>query len=286
MKHLDLFSGIGGFSLAARWMGWETVAWVEINEYCQKVLRKNFPEAKGYGDIKEFDRTIYRGSVDIITGGFPCQPFSTAGKRLGTDDPRHLWPEMLRIVDEFQPSFVVGENVHGITNWSNGLVFEMVCHDMEAKGYEVAPVILPAASVGAPHRRDRCWFVAYSHCNDARRREHGETGCKATVIESEEEERQRLRSFVKRVGGEGPIANSEQIRLQDRNAKPSRGRTQSVTERLCGITEWDDFPTVSGVCRGNDGVPNRVDRIAALGNAIVPQVALQIFKAIEATILK
>lgn len=118
MRHLDLFAGIGGFSLAARWMGWETVAMVEINPFCQRVLKHHFPEAELHGDIKEYNGV--RGSVDIITGGFPCQPYSSAGKRKGTDDPRHLWPEMLRVIREVSPSWVVGENVRGLTNWNGG----------------------------------------------------------------------------------------------------------------------------------------------------------------------
>src|ERR1043165_5795152 len=145
MRHASLFSGIGGFDLAAQWMGWENVFQVEKDAFCHKVLEKNFPHTKRYGDIKEFDGTTYRGTIDILTGGFPCQPFSIAGKRLGTDDPRHLWPQMLRVIHEVRPTYVVGENVFGIINWSNGMVFEMVCADLEAKGYEVTSFILPAA---------------------------------------------------------------------------------------------------------------------------------------------
>lgn len=120
MNHLGLFEGIGGFSLAARWAGWHTVAWCEINPFGQQVLKYHFPNAKGHDDITKTDFTIYRGTVDIITGGFPCQPYSTAGKRLGKDDERHLWPQMLRAIREVQPRWVVGENVSGLVNWSGG----------------------------------------------------------------------------------------------------------------------------------------------------------------------
>lgn len=163
MRHGSLFSGIGGFYLAARWMGWDNVFHVEWNPWCRKVLEYHFPESQSYQDVREFDGTVWRGRVDIISGGFPCQPYSSAGKRLGKDDERHLWPEMLRIIREAAPAYVVGENVRGLTNWNGGVVFEEVCADLEAEGYEVWTGILPAAGVGAPHRRDRVWFVAHAH---------------------------------------------------------------------------------------------------------------------------
>jgi len=162
VRHLGLFEGIGGFSLAARWSGWETLAWCEWNPFGQKVLKHHFPNAIGHGDITQTDFTIYRGQIDIITGGFPCQPYSGAGKRLGKKDERHLWPEMLRSIREVQPSWVVGENVLGLVNWSGGLVFHEVQTDLEAAGYEVWPYVLPACAVNAPHRRDRVWFVAFN----------------------------------------------------------------------------------------------------------------------------
>jgi DNA (cytosine-5)-methyltransferase 1 len=162
MKHIGLFEGIGGFSLAAEMVGWETIAWCEINPFGQKVLGYHFPKAKKHYDIKTTDFSIYRGQCDILTGGFPCQPYSAAGKRLGTEDDRHLWPEMLRAVREIQPRYVVGENVRGLTNWNGGLVFDQVQSDLETEGYEVLPFLLPACAVNAPHRRDRIWFIAYS----------------------------------------------------------------------------------------------------------------------------
>lgn len=137
MRHASLFSGIGGFDLAAQWMGWENVFQVEINNWAQRILEKNFPQTKRYGDIKEFDGRLYRGAVDIISGGFPCQPYSYSGSKKGDMDERHLWPEMLRIIREIQPHFVVGENVHGLLNWSKGVVFERVQTDLENSGYQV-----------------------------------------------------------------------------------------------------------------------------------------------------
>lgn len=160
MRHGSLFSGIGGFDLAAEWMGWENVFHCEWNEFGKKILKYYWPNAISYGDITKTDFTIHRGKIDILTGGFPCQPYSLAGKRKGKEDERHLWPEMLRSIREIQPDWVVGENVPGIINWSGGLVFNEVQTNLETEGYEVFPVVLPACGVNAPHRRDRVWFVA------------------------------------------------------------------------------------------------------------------------------
>lgn len=161
MIHGSLFSGIGGFDLAAEWMGWDNVFHVERDPFCQQVLRHHFPKSESYEDIKEFDGTAYAGRVDIISGGFPCQPFSAAGKRAGTSDDRYLWPQMFRVIREARPTYVVAENVRGLLSWNDGLVLDTVCSDLEGEGYEVFPVVLPAASVNAPHRRDRIWIVAY-----------------------------------------------------------------------------------------------------------------------------
>ena len=165
LTQLELFAGIGGFGLAGHWAGIETVCQVEIDPFCQKVLQKNFPTAKRYADVKKFDGNPWRGTVDIISGGFPCQPYSAAGKRLGKEDERHLWPEMLRIIREVRPRWIVGENVFGLVNWSGGLVFDEVQSDLESEEYEVQAFVLPAAAVNAPHRRDRVWFVAYAGNN-------------------------------------------------------------------------------------------------------------------------
>ena len=173
MIHIGLFEGIGGFSFAASHMGWKTLVTCEINPFGQRVLKYYWPNAYHHADIKTLNYdTInselsnrfgegWRNDDIIITGGFPCQPYSLAGKRLGTADDRHLWPEMLRIIREVQPTWVVGENVFGLINWNGGLVFDEVQTDLEAEGYEVQPYVLPAASVNAPHKRDRVWFVAH-----------------------------------------------------------------------------------------------------------------------------
>ncbi len=162
MRHGSLFSGIGGFDLAAQWMNWTNVFHTEWNEFGQKVLQHHFPKSISYHDIIKTDYTIHNGDIDIITGGFPCQPFSLAGKRKGTDDERYLWHEMLRAIQQIQPTYVVAENVRGLLTIDGGLVFEQVCADLEAEGYEVQPILLPAASVNAPHRRDRIFIVGYA----------------------------------------------------------------------------------------------------------------------------
>ena len=163
MNHASLFSGIGGFDLAAHWAGIENVFACEIDEFCRKVLAKRFPNTTLYKDIKETKFEQYCGTVDIISGGFPCQPFSTAGKRAGTEDNRYLWGEMLRVVREVQPRWVIAENVRGLTNIANGDTFETVCNDLEVSGYEVQSFIIPALSVGAPHKRERVWIIANSN---------------------------------------------------------------------------------------------------------------------------
>jgi len=162
MRHGSLFSGIGGFDLAAEWMGWTNVFHTEWNEFGQKILKHHFPKSISYHDIIKTDYSVHYGDIDIITGGFPCQPFSLAGKRKGTDDERYLWHEMLRAIQEIQPTYVVAENVRGLLTIDGGMVFEQVCADLEAEGYEVQPILLPAAGVNAPHRRDRIFIVGYA----------------------------------------------------------------------------------------------------------------------------
>ncbi len=191
MRHLDLFSGIGGFALAAEMVwgqGGVQHIFCDNDPFCQAILRKHWPESPIYGDIKNLsaeaiiadttgngrhergaksagkqgrsNATVNDFSVDLLTGGFPCQPFSSAGRRRGKEDDRHLWPEMLRVIRETQPRWVIGENVGGLLTWNGGLVLDEVFADLEAEGYEVGAFVIPAAAVGAPHRRDRVWIVA------------------------------------------------------------------------------------------------------------------------------
>ena len=258
MRHASLFSGIGGFDLAAEWMGWENVFHCEWMEFPRKVLDYYWPGADSYTDICKTDFKKYEGTIDIISGGFPCQPFSTAGKRKGTEDERYLWGEMLRAVQEIKPTYVIAENVFGITNIDGGLVFEQVCLDLEAEGYEVQPFIIPAASKNAPHRRDRCWFIANS-INDGNKR-----GSSKVQTESKKQIIQKW-------------DNIQQFE-------------QSITlrQKMESSVNWQNFPTQSPFCGGDDGIPTKLDGIAfpkwrnesikGYGNAIVPQVAYEIFK--------
>jgi DNA-cytosine methyltransferase len=433
MRHGSLFSGIGGFDLASEWMGWENVFHCEWNLFGQKVLNYYWPKAITYHDITKTDFTIHRGTIDILTGGFPCQPYSMAGKRLGKEDERHLWPEMLRAIREIQPTWVVGENVFGLVNWNGGLVFHEVQADLEAQGYEVQPYVLPACAVNAPHRRDRIWFVAYSKsCADSRntrevsrktkeenggwiepsttseqqvqlltkssslfgafknsnkdgwrgdewekesnigeqrnigsgdneqiptndekigtdtdsdistKRPSGESGgtkedrSKDNLQQGEWRKKTELdnrlyefpqyatdsdnkgleRSASKRIQGNEGRGNRIQNAITTRTCN-ERNTTDSKSARLQGMHKtwskdinnwentkirgsiagydkknyWKNFPTVSPICDGDDGISDRLDSITfskwrnesikAGGNAIVPQVVHQIFKAIE-----
>jgi DNA (cytosine-5)-methyltransferase 1 len=165
LKVLDLFSGLGGFSLGLERTGYfKTIAFCEIDKYCSLILDKHWKGIKIYNDVRKINKEQFDTDgieyPDIITGGFPCQPFSVAGKQKGTGDDRHLWPEMFRIIKTFKPKFVIGENVKGLINIQDGVVFETVCTDLESEGYEVQAFNIPAAGVGAPHRRERIWILA------------------------------------------------------------------------------------------------------------------------------
>ena len=164
LKVLDLFSGIGGFALGLDSTGFfETVKFVEKDKYCQKVLRKNFPNIPIEEDIKNVKGKEY--SADVVVGGFPCQPFSVAGKQKGTNDDRYLWPEMLRLIREIKPEFVIGENVQGIINLQNGMVLRQVQDQLESEGFEVQCFLIPASGIGAWHQRYRVWIVGHSQHN-------------------------------------------------------------------------------------------------------------------------
>jgi DNA (cytosine-5)-methyltransferase 1 len=308
MRHGSLFSGIGGFDLASEWMGWENVFHCEWNEFGQKVLKYYWPKAITYNDITKTDFSIHRGTIDILTGGFPCQPYSSAGKRLGKEDERHLWPEMLRAIREIQPTWVVGENVYGIINWNRGLVFEEVQTNLETEGYEIQSFILPAASVNAPHKRDRIWFIAYSKsCSDSR-------NSRGISNETKEEDRKRIESItspkqqiqlpIESNPLFGNVSNSErigldfgisdrQIQREEREEKERRNKFAIPFKTICNRfkSNWDNFPISAPICDGDDGISYRLDGITfskwrnesikAGGNAVVPQVVYQIFKAIN-----
>ena len=318
MTHASLFSGIGGFDLAAEWMGWNNLFHCEWNPFGQKVLKHHFPKSISYNDITKTDFTIHSGSVDILTGGFPCQPYSTAGKRLGKEDERHLFPEMLRCIKEVKPKWIVGENVRGLVSWNEGMVFHEVHDDLEREGYEVQSFLIPAAGVGAPHQRYRVWFVAYANDkgrssrlrevqnkngeisewnNDA---EFSNTSIRnaTNTCGSRLEANNTMRKSEKQKYSTGSnsenisssnFKNTESIRQEYalENGELEGGRFRKSDER----NFWDSFPSKSPICGGDDGLPRELDGITfpkwrnesikAYGNAIVPQVAHQIFKTIE-----
>lgn len=313
MKHGSLFSGIGGFDLAAEWMGWTNIFHCENNPFCQQVLKHYWPDAASYGDIKATDFTIWRGRVDILTGGFPCQPFSTAGKRKGGEDDRYLWPEMLRAIREIKPQWIVAENVPGLLTCENGMAFQRVYTEMEAEGYEAQPVIIPACSVDAPHKRDRLWFVAHSisnGCNgNTELKEVNNRGLQKRVEQGHEFDAQvddAANTKGQRCGKEGKHivrqeerdARSDKQFITDANHKGLEER-ESVIENDAkkfqtpiGAT-WGEHwhKAATKLCILDDGLSDRLDGITlskwrteslkAAGNAIVPQVAYEIFKAIE-----
>jgi len=333
MKHLDLFSGIGGFALAAQtvWGGaYENIGFCDNNLFCQAVLKKHWPESKIYADIKELTgdriasdtderRHIHgeskkqsakghnktqrqfgpgvrtAGLCDIITGGFPCQPFSNAGLRKGTEDDRHLWPEMLRVIREVSPRWVVGENVRGLTNWNGGMVFEQVQVDLEAIGYEVQSFIIPAVAVDAPHRRDRVWIIAYRASD--RRKRSGQTIKNEKRHEARSEQTGKLaRGFERSYSTTSDTKSrgskrGDRIREEQSGNKKKWSASWRENERRSWNRNWLDVATK--LCRVDDGLPveldefkltkskHRAERLKSLGNAIVPQVAIQIFNSIK-----
>jgi DNA (cytosine-5)-methyltransferase 1 len=285
MRHASLFSGIGGFDLAASMMAWQNIFYCENNEFCKQVLKYHFPNSIAYADIKKTDFARHRRQIDILTGGFPCQPFSDAGLKGGTSDPRYLWPEMFRAVREIRPRWVVAENVRGLISWNAGVVFDTVCTDLENEGYKVWPLLLPACGVNAPHQRYRIWFVAYTDGNGTDISGFGKNGQATGKSEANREKWERLRdAFIGNVA-EGITADSASDR-------PQAGNQVGASTIGWEVVGFDRFPTQSPICSGDNGLSSVMDGITfpkwrrqsikGFGNAIVPQVAIQIFKTIEA----
>lgn len=313
MKHGSLFSGIGGFDLAAQWMGWENVFHCEIDPFCRRILHYHWPNTITYENIKTTDFTIHRGTIDILSGGFPCQPYSAAGKRKGTEDDRHLWPEMLRAIREVQPRWVVGENVRGLTNWNGGLVFDQVQADLEGEGYEVTPFLLPACAVNAPHRRDRIWFVAKNTLCDGcdergtykegasvrQQRDVGAGGSDGLHLSEGAtpdtgllgQEKCEKQTTGTEQCNKGATMHTDSTIEQGEYIRQKREGEFNGPDSRDGFYHFQNFPTQSPVCGGNDGIPRELDGITfpkwrnesikAYGNAVVPQVVYQIFKAIQ-----
>lgn len=292
MKHGSLFSGIGGFDLAAEWMGWENIFHCEIAEFPRKILKYHFPKSICYEDIKKTDFTKHRGEIDIISGGFPCQPYSNAGKRRGKEDDRHLWPEMCRVIREIQPRFVLGENVAGLLSWNNGMVFHEIITDLENEGYETQAFLIPACATSAPHRRDRIWFIA--HTNDSKQGNN----FRENIGQEREIWRGKEGDVFGKLRSDGNATDTDDQGLQrgkvNGSIKPIR---QDGKEQLarCFSSNWQNFPTQSPICGRDDGIPTELDgttfpkwrneSIKGYGNAVVPQVVYQIFKAIEQSLV-
>lgn len=376
LVHGSLFSGFDAPSVAASWMGWENAFHCEINPFCNEILKYWFPDSEHYEDITKTDFSQWKGRIDVLTGGFPCQPFSLAGQRKGADDNRYLWPHMLRAIREIRPAWVIGENVAGIlTMVQSGketevgsqtslfgednrkrvllrqeYVVETICKDLEREGYSVQPMLIPACAVGAPHRRDRVWFVAHrtnTRVEDVRREwentilsdgiapnaqcprgrqvhqeiqpekpdgdstdrngyEWDATNSNSEKLQewlktgrrsNEAENRARMDNGIERFGSLRYAPYSYNKRLQGciNFGSVGKEKKKSSHEQFSGslFPDWQNSPTQSPVCRGNDGLPFNVDNLTipftkwrqesvkGYGNAIVPQVILEIFKAIE-----
>ena len=295
MTHASLFSGIGGAEIAASWLGWQNLFHCEIQEFQRKVLAYWFPNSISYEDITKTDFKEWRGQIDVLTGGFPCQPFSVAGKRKGAEDNRYLWREMLRAIRQIQPTWVVGENVAGLLSMvqpgkvikvgrsddlfdenfiyrtEQQFTIDAICEDLECAGYSVQPIVIPACAVGAPHRRDRVWIIAHR------------TNARSESVQQGRKD--RISEF-------GVIAHAKGAR----GARELFGKQEQIQSdrQNCRIDKSDFrcFPTQSPVCNRDDGISIRLANltisfakwrsksIEALGNAWVPQVAYEIFKAI------
>ena len=281
IKVLDLFSGIGGFSLGLERAGpFRTVAFCERDAFCQAVLRKHWPDVPIHDDVRALN---FGGGVDVITGGYPCQPFSVAGKQKGAADDRHLWPSMFEIIKHKRPRWVVAENVAG--HIAMGL--DEVLFDLESEGYTARPLVIPACAVDAPHRRDRVWIVAHSQPTRTGGAS-GEAGHEGRA--SREDRGEGIRQGDRPTGAGRTIAASEDV--ADADGKRGRGGDASrknagdvgqpprhTRHHTGGVEPWLAEPDVGRVA---DGIRNRAHRLRALGNAVVPQIVTQIGRAILA----
>jgi DNA (cytosine-5)-methyltransferase 1 len=320
LKVIDLFSGIGGFSLGLeRTGGFETVAFCEIDPYCRKVLRKHWPDVPIHEDVRTLKGDEY-GPVDLICGGYPCQPFSNAGERRGAEDDRHLWPEVHRLVVAVRPAWCLFENVAGHIT----LGLDEVLSDLENEGYTTQPLVIPACALDAPHRRDRVWILANSnggrrdtqplpspqrdsrennlntdqsgkgsrtrvlanpgHTGVLQRKKHGdggenghiESGVRRNVLSGREQGKVLADASSGGLQGRSEARNNSSDRPKPRNEQ-FEGLRGVYEPRTSGQARWLSEPNVGRVAYG---VPNRVDRLKALGNAVVPQIPEIIGRAI------
>ena len=325
--HLDLFSGIGGFALAAGWAGYRTVGFCEVEDYPRRILSKRFSGVPIHGDIRELDGSDYQG-VTLITGGYPCQPFSQAGKRQGAADDRHLWPEMLRVVKQARPAWVLAENVAGHIT----LGLDEVLADLEGEGYAARAVVIPACAVDAPHRRDRVWIVArnvddaqsagsgrilrdlpsadegqrqpeecrqdqawesvdagkdLAHSGSGRRQGgelqagRNESGLCGTDVADTDSMQRRMRHTVRQDAEDAGQSSRSTQHGQGQLVSRLGGAVDGLSSGLDMSRRWSDGSWEDGVPRVTVGAKNRTQRLKALGNAIVPQVAYELIRHLE-----
>jgi DNA (cytosine-5)-methyltransferase 1 len=315
LKILDLFSGIGGFSLGLEATGhFETAAFCEIDPYCKQVLKKHWPNVPIFDDIRQLKGTDI-GTIDIITGGYPCQPFSVAGKQKAEQDPRHLWPEYFRLIQELRPTWVIGENVSGHIK----LGLDSVLEDLASEGYSTRTFSISAASIGANHKRERIWTVAYSNDSRDRTSQHETNSNREKINEgwqeqsfsepsrqSEDVENSRRTLWQRgqfskenedEIGKENAnqferssstskidVANTDSKRLQRQresssqfNKKFTTSKSSEERQKGLGGKWWESEPRVGRVAHG---IPKRVDRLKTLGNAVVPHIPYYIGQAI------
>lgn len=315
LTHLSLFSGIGGLDLAAEWAGFRTVGQCEWADYPREVLEKHWPGLPRWRDIRTLTKESFYEhtglyTVDVLSGGFPCQPFSVAGKQRGKDDDRYLWPEFLRVIHELQPAWVIGENVPGIVN----LALDTVLSDLEAEGYEVQCFLIPACGVDAPHKRFRVVIVAHAIDRRISLRRNGKLqdsaengpegadnrrGTQKLIPGQRRENESRtgrvddgLRAEIHRTDPNAQIIGMEGCRIESvlaanftncssRERERERETVPGTTRRTSRThSPWEDWPSEPGVDRVVDGIPNRVDRLKCLGNAVVPHQFYPFFLAI------
>ncbi len=336
LTHMSLFTGVGGIDLAAEWAGFTTIGQCEWADYPTKVLEKHWPDVPRWRDIRDvtaesfFEKTGFK-STTVISGGFPCQPFSLAGNRKGKKDDRYLWPEMLRVISELKPTWVIGENVAGIVSMAEpamlseldsteigstteNMLLEEICQSIENIGYKVQPIIIPAASVGAPHRRERTFIVAWdTNCRseqyrtfrEMEERENSKSSRVCTDVaysnssndwrnnidrglqeETKKDEREAQGKDWERMragfsNGSENVSDANEIRcrkLELQGRQTERKMFGSISKKRKAIRgNWDIEPDVGRVA---NGISNRVDRLKCLGNAVVPQQVYPILQAI------
>ncbi len=313
LKVLDLFSGIGGFSLGLeRTGGVETVAFCEIDKFCQKVLKKHWPEVPIFEDVRTLD---YVGTVDVITGGYPCQPFSVAGERKGSEDDRHLWPSMFDLIKKYRPTWVLGENVAG--HISMGL--DDVLSDLGSEGYQARTFVIPACALDAPHRRERLWIVAHADSQGKPDGTKHELGLVANANDRHKRQKETLCarrdaiepcrenvSYTQELGrnGEQIESSGKYQGERERATRGCGGNVEFLASCAVGVgqkldiatkperaglsargfdPEWRTWLPEPGICRVVDGVSagiHRTTRLKALGNSVVPQIPEMIGRAI------